>query len=114
MDGIVLSKSARKLLKSLCRDYNRRVESGQHEHQAGAFGGADYLQCEMFPKWSVRDVDAACRELHQAGLISAFYANCMVAEIYLLPAGTIYDQQGGRRILQKGLSFLREILPFFH
>lgn len=114
MDSVVLSKPARKLLKSLCRECSSRSAAGKDDCQARAFGGADYLQCELFPKWSVQDVDAACRELHKAGLISAFYANCMVAEIYLLPAGTIYDQQGGRRILQKGLSFLRDILPFFH
>lgn len=114
VDSVVLSKPARKLLKALCQEYARRKDDGKDDVEARMFGGSEVLQREILPKWPTREIDAACRELHQADLINAFFANCMLAEMQLLPAGTSFYQQSGQRLIRKGISFLMELLPFFH
>lgn len=72
---IEITKDSDYLICSLYKAYLQKRSNGMNKIQASSMGGSEEIQKELFPNWSIEDVDATCRELHRAELLHCFFAD---------------------------------------
>lgn len=90
MVEVRLTKNARKLIRVLYRQYHKRCKQGVAKAEARFFGGAASIQEKLLPRWTVEDIDYACRELRDAEYLNCFILDNVVAETALENKGIAY------------------------
>lgn len=115
MDEIKLTKDSDYLLCSLYKDYLRKRADGIPKTAAINVGGSEEIQKEIFPKWSVEDVDATCRELCNAGMLKGFAADNIVYEATLSDQAIIYMENRFERNINTVMDYIikiKSMIPF--
>ena len=89
--------------------------NGMNKIQASSMGGSEEIQKELFPNWSVEDVDATCRELHRAELLHCFFADDIVSEAVLSDKAIIYMENRFKNnvdTIMDYISKIKSMIPF--
>lgn len=103
---VELTHEADELLTVLYRVYLHRRECGSPRRSAAYFGTAKQIR-DLLPRlWHLYDVEDACWELVDAGLLNAMPGDNTVNEAELSGAGIIWNQQRFKRGLSDVLSTL--------
>lgn len=87
MNEPILTKNAEVMLRKLYAKYRRRIREGMPKSDASDFGGSMRIHADLFPQWTLQEVDSACEELLNAGLISGFRADSCVYQTILSDTG---------------------------
>lgn len=115
MAEIKLTKDSDYLICSLYKSYIEKRSNGMSKLQASCTGSAEDIQKELFPNWSLEDVDATCRELDRAGMLQCFYADDMVYESTLSDQAIIYMENRFERNINTVMDYIAKIksmIPF--
>ena len=110
MDKILLTRDAKRLQKCVYKAYKKKRKSGTLKHDAIRFGSSKEIQKHLFPKWSASDVDAACQELHNAGLLSCFFADGIAYFVVLTDLGIVQMEQRFTGPIKAILNFLQTLI----
>ena len=89
-ENVRLTRAAKRLLFLLCEHYNTRIRYGTPAEEACIFGGTRQIISRLGLSDSPASVTACARELADANLIAALFADFELAESELNPAGIIY------------------------
>lgn len=112
-DNIRLTRSAKRLLFLLCEHYNTRIRYGTPVDEAAVLGGARQIIGRLGLSDSPANVTAWARELSDAGLLSALFADLELVESELNPSAIIYYESRYddlRKLLPDLLSAARSAL----
>lgn len=112
---INLTKDSDYLICSLYNSYLQKRSNGLSKIQSSSTGSSEKIQKEFFPKWTVDDVDATCRELDRAGLLDCFYADDMVYESILSDKAIIYMEHRFERNVNTIMDYIvkiKSMIPF--
>lgn len=106
MVEIELTREADELVTVLYRIYLHRRECGSPRRSASYFGTAEQIKERLPRLWHLYDVEDACWELVNAGLLDALPGDDTVNEAKLSDLGIIWNQQRFKRGLSDVLSTL--------
>lgn len=115
MSDIEITKEAKALLSALYKEYKRRRKAGISKEQARCFGDSDTIQTNIVDKWSINDIDEACRELHSAGILNCFFIDDTVGELELTTLGIAYAESCTKKNISTIISILdrlKALLPW--
>lgn len=115
MDEIEITKEVNALLRALYKEYKRRRKAGISKEQARCFGDSDAIQTNIVNKWSINDIDEACRELHGAGILNCFFIDNTVGESELTTHGIAYAESYTKKKFSTIISILdrlKALLPW--
>lgn len=112
---VELTKDAEYLLCSLYKTYVQKLKDGISKSNAKNSGSSATIQQNIFPKWSIEDVDETCRELNRAGMLDCMYADNTVYISTLSDKGIIYMEKRFANNIDNVLEYLSKIkacIPF--
>lgn len=115
MSEIALSKEGNTLIRAIYKEYKRRRKAGTPKIQARSFGDSDAIQTNIVDKWSINDIDEACRELHGAGILNCFFIDNTVGESELTTHGIAYAESYTKKKFSTIISILdrlKALLPW--
>ena len=115
MGEIEITKESDALICVLYKEYLQRRKNGVPKSKAILFGDSSSVKTQLFPKWNTTDIDEACHELDDAGLLSCFFADGETGEISISNAGIIYMENRFSNNVSSIFSYLeklRSILPW--
>lgn len=75
---IKLTKDAEYLICLLYTAYKERLKEGLSKSDAKLFGGAEYIQSNLIPQYSIDDISETCRELAHVHFLNNFWADNQV------------------------------------
>ena len=112
---IEITKDSDYLICSLYKAYLQKRSNGMNKIQASSMVGSEEIQKELFPNWSIEDVDATCRELHRAELLHCFFADDIVYESVLSDKAIIYMENRFKNNVDTVMDYIAKIksmIPF--
>ena len=112
---IELTKDSDYLICSLYKSYLQKRSNGSSKIQASNTGSSEEMQKELFPNWTLDDVDATCRELDRAGLLHCFYADDVVYTSTLSDQAIIYMEHRFERNINTVMDYIvkiKSMIPF--
>lgn len=115
MSEIILSKEAKTLIRAIYKEYKRRRKAGMPKDQARSFGDSDTIQANILDKWNINDIDEACQELNNAGLIDCLLLDSTIGETDLTDEGINFMENyntGKLSVFWKLLELVRSFLPW--
>lgn len=105
-----LTLDSKILICVMYKNYLEKRNSGATKYQANSFGSSHNIHERLLPGWSFEDVDATCRELSRAGLLSCIWANNIPYRISISDQGIIYMENRFKNGLSSVLNFLSKVL----
>ena len=112
MSENTITKDAASLLSAIHRAYKKRKRRGQPKQIAVILGDSSDIQQEIMSQWSLEDINDACWELHEAGLLECLLGDDSVQMAILTNAGITYSEGRMAGIMKSIWSLLKELLPF--
>ena len=109
MAEIKLTKDSDALICALYKEYLQRRKDGTPKNDAKYFGGADYIQQNIVPKWSLGDTEETLWELHRAGLLVCKPADNTVHFAILTDDGIVYMENRFKDGLSEVLGYIEKI-----
>lgn len=115
MSEIEITKESDTLICVLYKEYLQRRKNGVPKSKAVSFGDSSSVKTLLLPKWNTADIDEACHELDDAGLLHCFFADCEASEISISNTGIVYMEQRFSKNISSVFNYLeklRSILPW--
>lgn len=115
MDNIQLTKDSDYLICSLYKNYLQKRNSGITKSQAKDVGSAEDIQQEIFPNWSLDDVEETCRELARADMLHCFDADNTIYMAILSDNAIIYMENRFENKVNTVIDYISKIksmIPF--
>lgn len=112
MTDISITKDATTLLKAMHKTYKRRRRDGQPRREAVIIGDPSDIQQEIMSQWSLEDIEDACWELEDAGLLECLPGDDSIQAAMLSNEGITYAEGRFVGVMKSIWSLLKELLPF--
>ncbi|MBQ8360265.1 MAG: hypothetical protein IJX37_10255 [Oscillospiraceae bacterium] len=112
MSETIITKDAASLLRSIHKTYKKRKRSGQPKQIAAILGSSSDIRQEIMSQWSLEDINDACWELHNAGLLECLPGDDSIQMAILTNAGIAYSESRMAGIMKSIWGLLKELLPF--
>lgn len=112
MSDIKLTKDASFLLKAIYKAYKIRIRDGLSRSEASILGSSSDIQQEIVSAWSLENINDACWELHNAGLLNCMSGDDSIEMAILTPEGIIHEENRFNGTLKSVWNLLRELIPF--
>ena len=104
-----LTKDADALLCLIYKSYIEKYKRGFPVDEAMISGGAAQIHSALAPKWLLDDLEAACRELSNKGMLVCLFADDTVAESVLTSEAICYMENRLPKGIQKIVDILKLI-----
>lgn len=112
---IQLTKESDFLLCSLYKKYLQNRSNGMGKSIAKNMGSSEDIQKDVFPNWSLEDVDETCRELSRTEMLDCLYADDSIYLSSLTDNAIIYMEKRFENNVNKVVDFiskLKSLIPF--
>lgn len=112
---IELTKDSDYLICFLYKNYLQKRNSGIPKSQAKNVGSAEDIRQEIFPKWSLDDVEETCRELARVDMLHCFNADNTIYMAILSDNAIIYMENRFENKVNKVIDYIAKIksmIPF--
>ena len=100
------------LLKAMHKAYKKRRRNGQPKREAVILGDPSDIQQEIMSQWSLEDIEDACWELDDAGLLSCLPGDDSVQLAVLTNDGIAYAEGKAVGAIKAVCNLIKELLPF--
>lgn len=110
METIKLTREAKILLRRIYRQYKLNRRSGLSKSDSSRLGSSKDIHQKTAPNWIFEDVDAVCRELDKAGLLSCFLADGIAYSVVLTDLGIVQMEQRFSGPLKTVINLLQTLI----
>lgn len=108
-----LTKNSKRLLKALYGHYKKQRKKFNNEFTCRYMGNSVNIQKNIFPQYTLEDIENMCQELHRADFIKARYADDMPKDIYLSDKSIILFENRIKKLFKDFINFILKIKNIF-